>query len=229
MMEEFEQVQEGEWSFRMGPTNMTYEGGYIMREQERMKHGTGVMRWEDGREYRGQFAFDDMYGEGTMSWPTGASYVGQYCDNLKSGIGKLTLPDGSSFMGSWYQGMLHGKILYLRPDGQAFRREYNLDKCVRSESMSSFEGWTLKIDYDVFIKHERPEDVESQQEGDAPICCVCLDKQCDGETCCTLPCKHEFHKACIDRWIIRKSHCPLCKHNIPFLEASENQDSPGEK
>jgi hypothetical protein len=49
-----------------------------------------------------------------------------------------------------------------------------------------------------------------------------LDSMCNGDTCCKLPCKHVFHKSCIDRWIIRKSQCPLCASSIPFLEAHED-------
>eukprot|EP00746_Dinoflagellata_sp_MGD_P065077 gnl/MRDRNA2_/MRDRNA2_27120_c0_seq1.p1 gnl/MRDRNA2_/MRDRNA2_27120_c0~~gnl/MRDRNA2_/MRDRNA2_27120_c0_seq1.p1 ORF type:complete len:203 (-),score=22.04 gnl/MRDRNA2_/MRDRNA2_27120_c0_seq1:239-847(-) len=201
MQDSQQQVEQshGVWSFKMGPTSMTYEGSFIVCQQERLKHGTGVMRWEDGREYRGQFAYDDMYGEGTMSWPTGATYVGQYCDNLKSGIGKLTLPDGSSYMGSWYQGMLHGKILYLDSQGRAFRREYVFDKCHKSESITSFDGWTLKIGYEVFTQTVTRPDVESSESKDF-TCCVCLDEMCHGDTCCKLPCNHVFHKECIDRY-----------------------------
>ena len=30
----------------------------------------------------------------------------------------------------------------------------------------------------------------------------------------TLPCDHEFHCECVDRWLLAKRTCPLCKGNI---------------
>lgn len=198
---------------------MHYEGAYILskdgEKDKKLKHGAGVLRWQDGREYRGQFALDKMHGQGIMSWPTGAKYVGQYCDNSKGGLGKVTLPDGSSFEGNWYKGMRHGEILYVDPDGAAFRMEYESDQVVGTESVDSSKGWTLKPGYDVFIKRDDQEGPD-QNDADNPSCCICLGDLCKGEQCCRMPCGHEFHKECIDNWTTRKNQCPLCMQKIPL-------------
>lgn len=199
---------------------MTYEGSFIPlrpngNPDKRVKHGIGVMKWQDGREYQGQFAFDKMHGEGTMSWPTGAKYVGQYCDNSKGGLGKLTLPDGSSFEGNWYKGTRHGDFLYIDPVAGAFRMEYECDEVVRSERLPAGCRCTLKPAYETFILSEGSTELPGWKAESADPCCICLGELCSGETCCKMPCDHVFHKECIENWTRRKNSCPLCMQNIP--------------
>eukprot|EP00746_Dinoflagellata_sp_MGD_P154601 gnl/MRDRNA2_/MRDRNA2_84921_c0_seq3.p1 gnl/MRDRNA2_/MRDRNA2_84921_c0~~gnl/MRDRNA2_/MRDRNA2_84921_c0_seq3.p1 ORF type:complete len:232 (+),score=36.04 gnl/MRDRNA2_/MRDRNA2_84921_c0_seq3:102-797(+) len=214
-------VAHGAWSFQLGPTTMTYEGGFILLQHEkgekRLKHGEGKLRWQDGREYEGEFLYDQMHGKGVMTWPTGAKYVGEYCENYKGGIGKLTLPDGSTFDGSWFKGMRHGEILYIDPDGSAFQMEYDMDQVVSSESIPEFDGWTLKPGYHVFTQSkEQKTSQDKEAQSSEPTCCICLCDMSVGETCCKMPCNHVFHKECIDNWARRKNQCPLCMQKIPL-------------
>jgi hypothetical protein len=214
----------------IGPTNMTYEGGYILSkhldEDRKLKHGTGVMGWEDGREYRGQFAFDKMHGEGSMTWPNGAKYMGQYCDNLKSGLGKLTQPDGCSFEGNWHKGRRDGDFLFCDPQHGTFRMEYEADLIIKTERVPGFDvsqysaslasvGWTFKPGYDVFIKEAADAEDKEGECSEEVTCCICLGELCAGDTCGEMPCKHQFHKECIDSWTKRRNQCPLCLQKVP--------------
>ncbi|KAJ3123044.1 hypothetical protein HK098_002264 [Nowakowskiella sp. JEL0407] len=50
-------------------------------------------------------------------------------------------------------------------------------------------------------------------EGDE--CIICLDEFKNGVKVKVLPCKHEFHVECIDRWLLhQKKTCPMCKREI---------------
>jgi len=205
---------------------MTYEGDYIVSKcdgkEKRVKHGTGVMRWSDGREYQGQFEFDKMHGEGTMSWPSGEVYSGQYLNNKKEGIGKLTMADGSRFEGNFHGGVRHGEHLYITPDGSAFHMEFNSDKPLSKESIDSFDGWTLKTGYDVFIKSDKPPGSQGNEaQCSESTCCICLGDLCPGDTCCETPCKHVFHKNCLDTWVRQRNRCPLCVQKIPLDKVYE--------
>jgi hypothetical protein len=47
-------------------------------------------------------------------------------------------------------------------------------------------------------------------------CSICQDIMLQGEQIRTLrACSHEFHHACIDNWLLRRSVlCPMCRHDI---------------
>ncbi|GJJ71214.1 hypothetical protein EMPS_03564 [Entomortierella parvispora] len=53
------------------------------------------------------------------------------------------------------------------------------------------------------------------EDNDAIECVICLEEYVDEDELRILPCKHEYHVACIDKWLItRKKFCPTCKRDI---------------
>ena len=42
-------------------------------------------------------------------------------------------------------------------------------------------------------------------------CAICLLDTKSGETVCTLPCSHTFHKRCLTPWLATKTTCPTCR------------------
>ncbi|XP_054708577.1 RING finger protein 150-like [Uloborus diversus] len=55
---------------------------------------------------------------------------------------------------------------------------------------------------------------ESGAEDDYECCAVCIEPFQQGELIRTLPCKHCFHKICIDPWLLEQRSCPMCKLDI---------------
>ncbi|XP_056677478.1 RING finger protein 215 isoform X2 [Monodelphis domestica] len=49
---------------------------------------------------------------------------------------------------------------------------------------------------------------------DIQTCAICLDQFHKNQCLRVLPCLHEFHRECIDPWLLLQQTCPLCKHNI---------------
>jgi hypothetical protein len=46
------------------------------------------------------------------------------------------------------------------------------------------------------------------------VCSICLSEYEMNDRLKTLPCSHEFHKACIDPWLRINRTCPTCRHDI---------------
>jgi len=60
-------------------------------------------------------------------------------------------------------------------------------------------------------------------EGDRTTCVVCMADFEEGEELRVLPCSHEFHTQCVDRWLKVKRDCPLCRRDI---SSQPQADSP---
>lgn len=49
---------------------------------------------------------------------------------------------------------------------------------------------------------------------ETPTCAVCLCDAEQGDCLRRLPCCHEFHAKCVDRWLVNHTTCPMCKHDV---------------
>ncbi|KAL7670467.1 hypothetical protein ACOME3_005402 [Neoechinorhynchus agilis] len=65
-------------------------------------------------------------------------------------------------------------------------------------------------------------------------CAICMDKFTLAEVVCRLPCRHIFHKDCIDKWLKIHGTCPVCRKTLDgedtsrheFVVSVEGQPSP---
>lgn len=55
-------------------------------------------------------------------------------------------------------------------------------------------------------------------------CSICLCDFIDGTVVRKLPCSHEFHRRCVDKWLHRNKRCPLCIHAVDEPCPSQEQD-----
>ncbi|XP_054446656.1 E3 ubiquitin-protein ligase RLIM-like [Pteronotus mesoamericanus] len=53
-------------------------------------------------------------------------------------------------------------------------------------------------------------------------CSICITEYKEGSHLRTLPCSHEFHVCCIDRWLSDNSTCPICRRNVADSGEREN-------
>uniref|UniRef100_A0A182W877 RING-type domain-containing protein n=1 Tax=Anopheles minimus TaxID=112268 RepID=A0A182W877_9DIPT len=52
------------------------------------------------------------------------------------------------------------------------------------------------------------------KEIDNDCCAICIEPYKVTDIIRVLPCKHEFHKVCIDPWLLEHRTCPMCKMDI---------------
>ncbi|XP_028389396.1 E3 ubiquitin-protein ligase RLIM-like [Phyllostomus discolor] len=55
-------------------------------------------------------------------------------------------------------------------------------------------------------------------------CSICISEYREGSQLRILPCSHEFHVHCIDRWLSDNSTCPICRRNVVDAGDRENTD-----
>uniref|UniRef100_A0AAZ3STC0 RING-type E3 ubiquitin transferase n=1 Tax=Oncorhynchus tshawytscha TaxID=74940 RepID=A0AAZ3STC0_ONCTS len=60
-------------------------------------------------------------------------------------------------------------------------------------------------------------------ESDAlKTCSVCITEYAEGNKLRKLPCSHEYHVHCIDRWLSENSTCPICRRAV-LTETDETE------
>ncbi|XP_063696255.1 E3 ubiquitin-protein ligase goliath [Culicoides brevitarsis] len=52
------------------------------------------------------------------------------------------------------------------------------------------------------------------KEIDSDCCAICIEPYKVADQVRVLPCKHEYHKVCIDPWLLEHRTCPMCKLDI---------------
>ncbi|XP_068622949.1 E3 ubiquitin-protein ligase goliath-like [Battus philenor] len=73
--------------------------------------------------------------------------------------------------------------------------------CAAKKALSKIPTKSLKTD-------------DREVQGDGECCAICIEPYKVSETLRSLPCRHDFHKNCIDPWLLEHRTCPMCKMDI---------------
>lgn len=106
--------------------------GFALRFNTDIKHTFGILKWNDGDEYKGtfyndllsgygryltnesgttyegQFKNNEMNGFGIEKWKLGSVFIGDYVNNEKNGIGLMNFDDYSVFEGEFKENNING-------------------------------------------------------------------------------------------------------------------------
>ena len=61
----------------------------------------------------------------------------------------------------------------------------------------------------------------SQKSFGQDTCRICLDEMEITEDLFRAPCRHKFHKKCLERWSEEHNRCPMCNHKIELTPIAE--------
>lgn len=116
-----------------------------------LPHGTGTMKYSDGRVYAGEWkdgrwhgkgratfsngdVFEGMYyedqrhGLGIYQWSDGREFKGGFVNDQRSGEGEYTWPDGAKYSGEFQKGLRHGEGTYTFSDGSFYKGSWKQGK-----------------------------------------------------------------------------------------------------
>uniref|UniRef100_A0A8C0YNB2 Si:dkeyp-86f7.4 n=1 Tax=Cyprinus carpio carpio TaxID=630221 RepID=A0A8C0YNB2_CYPCA len=117
---------------------------------------------------------------------------------------------GLTTMTLFYFAFLFIKRMYRN---QQFRKQVMEMKRENEKAIAKLEVRTLRTG-------------DPEVESEDVSCVVCTDSFKHNEKVTILPCRHFYHKKCIEPWLLEHPTCPMCKFHILKYKIDEESDEP---
>ena len=95
--------------FNYTNNKVTHKGCY----DKGFKNNLGILNFEDGSRYIGNFKFNQMYGNGFFEWALGHKYYGKWKDDKMQGKGKYVWKHLDMYIGQYDNDLRHGEGKYI--------------------------------------------------------------------------------------------------------------------
>jgi len=102
--------------------NGDYYKGEVNRHM--LAHGKGVMTYNNGSVYEGDFKNGIRFGAGTYKSADGDEYIGSFRNDIPEGYGRASYIDGSRYEGEWRHGGINGKGVFTYVSGDSFEGHF---------------------------------------------------------------------------------------------------------
>lgn len=101
-------------------------GEYVGEFKDGLRHGFGVMKYEDPKHlcewfnetegiYTGEWREDKRHGQGTMEWNNGTKYEGMFLNDIRDQVsGKLTFINGDTYTGTFINNNMANPKLIIK-------------------------------------------------------------------------------------------------------------------
>eukprot|EP00618_Florenciella_parvula_P036559 CAMPEP_0119479084 /NCGR_PEP_ID=MMETSP1344-20130328/8521_1 /TAXON_ID=236787 /ORGANISM="Florenciella parvula, Strain CCMP2471" /LENGTH=335 /DNA_ID=CAMNT_0007513299 /DNA_START=209 /DNA_END=1213 /DNA_ORIENTATION=- len=64
------------------------------------------------------------------------------------------------------------------------------------------------------VTYKEPVLTAAEEPEEAMGCAICLGDFVEGDILRDLPCKHQYHRGCVDQWLLVNATCPECRFSI---------------
>ena len=129
----------------------------FVRECDGRRHGMGIITYESGHVYSGEWIDGMRDGRGRYCWPDGRVYEGEYQDDERNGRGRMLqmtrcLSDSRMravewYDGEWKDGKANGTGKHTWPDGDVFEGEFKDDHISGRGRLTSTNGEVYEGEY----------------------------------------------------------------------------------
>ena len=97
---------------------------YIGQILNGVPEGKGIMYWNNGDIYEGDWKNDKREGKGIMFKKNGDIYEGEWKNGLYEGKGIMYWSDGDKYEGYFKNGLFDGKGIYYYNNGNRYEGDY---------------------------------------------------------------------------------------------------------
>ena len=99
-----------------------------------LRHGIGIMKYENGTIYEGHWVNDYKEGLGAEKTQNNDKYEGYYLKGKPHGQGTFFWKNGDTYQGEWNNGLRHGYGILKNSKGETFEGKWQNDKPEGKES-----------------------------------------------------------------------------------------------
>ena len=101
---------------------------YVGEYRDELPNGYGILDYDYGGIFVGEFKHGDMHGRGTVVSADGERHVGTFEKNLYRGYGTHTHPTGEKFVGEFKDDSRHGHGVFTRANGERYAGQWKDDR-----------------------------------------------------------------------------------------------------
>jgi hypothetical protein len=113
---------------RHGKGMLVWNNGdrYVGEFEAESKNGKGIFYWSNGDVYNGEYLKDKKHGHGIITWGShpGECYDGEWSNDKKQGFGKYNWSNGGSYVGYWHDNKRSGRGREVWPSGSIYEGEW---------------------------------------------------------------------------------------------------------
>lgn len=116
-------------------------------------NGKGILIYNNGRIYEGDFVNNTPDGKATETYPNKDKYVGQFSRGYKNGKGTYYYANGEVYEGKFVDNKPHGQGVLKMPNGSIYEGNFANGKCNGKGKFKYANGDVYEGDWQNSVKH----------------------------------------------------------------------------